>query len=167
MYCKFEMMQSNGDKQIAIPVGFKNLEELENKIKQFSFRVRKDECLDLPPKLYQKRVVHLTDEQKILYNELKQQAHTNLQGDYMTVNNAMTEIIRLHQITAGFFKGESSIIKKLENNKMKTLFEILDESDAKTIIWANWVHNIEHITSELRQKYGPESVVNLYGAVSS
>ena len=50
---------------------------------------------------------------------------------------------------------------------MKTLFEILEESDAKTIIWANWVHNIEDITSELRQKYGPESVVNFYGAVSS
>jgi len=166
-YCIFEMMHSYGDKQIAIPVGFKNLEELENKIKKFSFRVRKEECLDLPSKLYAKRVVHLTDEQKKLYEELKQQAHTNLQGDYMTVNNAMTEIIRLHQITAGFFKGESSVIQKLENNKMKTLFEILEESDAKTIVWANWVHNIEDITSKLREKYGPESVVNFYGAVSS
>jgi len=38
------MMHSYGDKQIAIPVGFKNLEELENKIKKFSYRVRKEEC---------------------------------------------------------------------------------------------------------------------------
>jgi SNF2 family DNA or RNA helicase len=35
-YCIFEMMHTYGDKQIAIPIGFKNLEELENKIKAFS-----------------------------------------------------------------------------------------------------------------------------------
>ena len=40
-----------------------------------------------------------------IYKELKQNAITNLQGEYMTVNNVITEIIRLHQITAGFFKG--------------------------------------------------------------
>ena len=166
-YCIFEIMHSYGDKQIAIPVGFKNLDELEQKVKQFSFRVRKEDCLDLPDKVYTKRIVHLTDEQDKLYKELKQQAYTNLQGEHMTVNNAIVEIIRLHQITAGFFKGESGIIKKLENNKMKTLLEILEESDEKTIIWANWVHNIEDITSELRRLYGPESVVNFYGQTSS
>ena len=40
----------------------------------------------------------------------------------MTVNNVITEIIRLHQITAGFFKGESGIIKDLDNDKMRILF---------------------------------------------
>jgi len=166
-YCIFEVMHTYGDKQISIPVGFKNLEELERKLKNFSYRVKKEDCLDLPPKTYTKRIVSLTDEQEKLYKDLKLKAYTNLQGDHMTVNNAIVEIIRLHQITAGFFKGESGVIKKLENNKMKTLFEILEESDQKTIIWANWVQNIEDITKELKNTYGPESVVNFYGAVNS
>jgi SNF2 family DNA or RNA helicase len=85
----------------------------------------------------------------------------------MTVSNVIVEIIRLHQITSGFFKGESGIITKLENNKMKTLFEILEESDQKTIIWANWIQNIEDISKEIANTYGPESIVNFYGAVNS
>ena len=94
--------------------------------------------------------MHLTEEQKVLYKELKRNAITNLQGEYMTVNNVITEIIRLHQITAGFFKGESGIIKDLDNDKMRPLIEIIEESDQKTIIWANWIYNIEQIT--LRSK---------------
>jgi SNF2 family DNA or RNA helicase len=160
-------MHTYGDKQIAIPVGFKNLEELEKKLKNFSFRVKKEDCLDLPPKIYTKRIVSLTEEQEKLYEDLKLKAYTNLQGDHMTVSNVIVEIIRLHQITSGFFKGESGIITKLENNKMKTLFEILEESDQKTIIWANWIQNIEDISKEIANTYGPESIVNFYGAVNS
>ena len=73
----------------------------------------------MPPKVYTKRVVQLSDEQKKVYNELKEQAITNLQGDRMTVNNVLTEIIRLHQITAGFFNGESGQIQKLNNNSIR------------------------------------------------
>ena len=111
--------------------------------------------------------MHLTEEQKVLYGELKRNAITNLQGEYMTVNNVITEIIRLHQITAGFFKGESGIIKDLDNDKMRILLEIIEESEQKTIIWANWIYNIEQITLMIQQKFGPSSVVNFYGAVNS
>ena len=136
-------------------------------MKAFSYRVKKEDCLDLPPKTYTKRIVHLTEEQKVLYGELKRNAITNLQGEYMTVNNVITEIIRLHQITAGFFKGESGIIKDLDNDKMRILLEIIEESEQKTIIWANWIYNIEQITLMIQQKFGPSSVVNFYGAVNS
>jgi SNF2 family DNA or RNA helicase len=166
-YCIFQVLHTYGDKQINIPIGFKNIEELEAKVKAFSYRVKKEDCLDLPPKTYTKRIVHLTEEQKVLYGELKRNAITNLQGEYMTVNNVITEIIRLHQITAGFFKGESGIIKDLDNDKMRILLEIIEESEQKTIIWANWIYNIEQITLMIQQKFGPSSVVNFYGAVNS
>jgi SNF2 family DNA or RNA helicase len=85
----------------------------------------------------------------------------------MTVNNVLTEIIRLHQITAGFFSGESGQIQKLSNNKLDALLEIIEDTDEKIIIWANWVYNIEEITNKLVDIYGPSSVVNFYGAVNS
>lgn len=166
-YCVFDIVHMAGDRQIAVPVGFKNLEELEQKLKLFSYRVKKEHCLDLPPKIYTKRVVQLSDEQKKVYNELKEQAITNLQGDRMTVNNVLTEIIRLHQITAGFFNGESGQVQKLKNNKLEALLEIIEDTDEKIIIWANWIYNIEEITNELVRIYGPSSVVNFYGEVNS
>ena len=82
----------------------------------------------------------------------------------MTVNNVLTEIIRLHQITAGFFNGESGQVQKLKNNKLEALLEIIEDTDEKIIIWANWIYNIEEITNELVRIYGPSSVVNFYGA---
>ena len=48
----FKVLHTYGDKQINIPIGFKNIEELEAKVKAFSYRVKKEDCLDLPPKTY-------------------------------------------------------------------------------------------------------------------
>ena len=46
-----------GGRSVQIVVGYRNLEELANKLKVFSFRVLKDDCLDLPPKTFMKRIV--------------------------------------------------------------------------------------------------------------
>ena len=45
-------------------VGYRKLDELKEKLDKFSYRIRKDECLDLPEKVYIKREVPLTKEQK-------------------------------------------------------------------------------------------------------
>ena len=50
-------------RQVEIVVGYRNLGELSEKIKPFSYRVLKDDCLDLPKKTFMKRTVELTDEQ--------------------------------------------------------------------------------------------------------
>jgi hypothetical protein len=52
------------DRFILAPKYYTNLEELEGKLKTFSYRVRKDECLDLPEKIRQQRVVDLTTTKK-------------------------------------------------------------------------------------------------------
>ena len=51
-------------RQVEIVVGYRNLGELSDKIKPFSDRVLKDDCLDLPKKTYLKRNIELTDEQQ-------------------------------------------------------------------------------------------------------
>ena len=164
-HCHFEIMHF-GDREIATPVGFKNLEEIENKLPNFSFRVTKEECLDLPKKLYTVRYVQLTDEQKKLYDQIESEARANLQQNEMTVNNVLTEILRLHQITAGFFTGDSGTVE-LKNNKLNTLMEVVESIEGKAIIWANWVHNIEQIKEELIKEYGVNSTVTFYGKVTS
>ena len=61
-------------RQVEIVVGYRNLGELSEKLKPFSYRVLKDDCLDLPKKTFMKRVIQLTDEQKKLYKQMKEQA---------------------------------------------------------------------------------------------
>jgi SNF2 family DNA or RNA helicase len=63
-----------GAKSFQQIVGYKNLEELTWRVDQFSFRVLKKDCLDLPEKTYTARYVTLTAEQRAMYESIQSQA---------------------------------------------------------------------------------------------
>ena len=48
-----------GGRSVQIVVGYRHLAELAEKLKVFSYRVLKDDCLDLPPKTFMKRIIKL------------------------------------------------------------------------------------------------------------
>ena len=58
-------------------------------------------------------------------------------------------------------------LKEFKNPKLHALSDIIEESDGKVIIWANYIYNIENIIKFLKEKYGVHSVVANYGAVDS
>ena len=76
--------------------------------------------------------------------------------------------MRLHQVTCGFMTTDDGRLVDLHDAKgviprLQTLLDLLDEIDGKVIIWANYRHNIQHLTRALRKKYGPESTESFYG----
>lgn len=148
-------------------VGYNRLDELTNSLKSFSFRVKKSDCLDLPPKVYQYRFVELTKEQEKLYNQVKETAIAFLEGKALTVDNVLTEILRLHQITCGHFKSDDGQVVEVPNNRLNELMDLLEEASDKVIIWATYVADIERIVKKLTEVYGPESTVSYYGATST
>jgi SNF2 family DNA or RNA helicase len=153
-----------GGRQILMPKYYTNLDELEMKLKTFSFRVTKDQCLDLPPKVYMYRDVHLNLEQKNIYETLRKKARAVVADDTVSFANKLVEILRLHQICNGFLKTDKGEIHVFKNNpKLKELLRILEEVDGKCIIWATYVHNIESIKQTLGDLYGKDSVVSIYG----
>jgi len=153
-----------GGYNIQIPKYYVNLEELEYKLKNFSFRVRKKDCLDLPPKQYVQRMIELPEEQRKAYEQLKANALIILRDDEVSYNNKLTELLKLQQVANGFIKtNDSKIVDFKTNAKLKELMSILEESEDKCIIWANYVHNIEMIKKKLGEVYGKDSVVSIYG----
>lgn len=148
-------------------VGYNRLDELTSSLRNFSFRVKKSDCLDLPPKVYQYRFVELTKEQEKLYNQVKETAIAFLEGKALTVDNVLTEILRLHQITCGHFKSDDGTVVDVPNNRLSELMDLLEEASDKVIIWATYVADIERIVKKLADTYGPESVVSYYGATST
>jgi SNF2 family DNA or RNA helicase len=90
-------------RSIEIVSKFKNLGELSDTVKQFSYRVLKEDCLDLPEKIYIKRQITLTSEQKKVYEQMRKQALAILNGKQVTSVSALTQLMRLHQITCGHF----------------------------------------------------------------
>lgn len=144
-------------------VGYRRLDELKEKMDRFAFRVKKEECLDLPDKLYVKREVDLTDEQAKAYNEMKTLALAQIGGGLVSTVNALTQIMRLHQIVCGHVKMDDGTIKELPNNRIKELLNVVEETDGKIIIWATYRHDIEAIKIALAKDYGMNAIGTYYG----
>ena len=147
-------------------VSFQRLEELSGKLGKFSTRVLKEECLDLPPKVYMRRKVEITAEQKKLYAQMKEFALAQLgDGKLATTANVLTQIMRLHQIACGHFQPDDDApIEPIKHNRLEELLTICEENSGKSIIWATWTHDINTIKEALAKAYGEDSVATYYGA---
>jgi SNF2 family DNA or RNA helicase len=154
-------------RMVQIVVGYRNLPELSEKLKPFSHRVLKDDCLDLPPKTYMKRTIQLTEEQNKVYKQMKEIALATLNGKLTTTHNVITQLMRLHQITCGHFKSDDGQTQKIANNRLDELMDVLSEMEGKAVIWAHYRYDIESIVEAITKEYGEKSVVTYYGDTST
>ena len=156
-----------GSHQFNQVVGYKNLEELKKKIEPHSFRVTKDEALDLPPKIYTTRQVDLTMEQERHYHSIKKTSVAFLEsGEMVSAPEVMTQLLRLQQLLCGYLVTDDGETKLIENNRMNVLMEVIEEMEGKIIIWSRFRHDIVSITEKLKTTYGSNTVVNYYGDTS-
>ena len=162
------MIERNfGGRRVQLVGSYKRLDELADNIKAFSYRVLKEDCLDLPDKIYTKREIELTEEQSKAYATMKSAALALLKGKMATAPHVLTQMMRLHQITCGHLKNDDGTITKIKNNRMKELLSLLEEVEGKVIIWANYIYDIENIVKNISEEYGKDSIVQYYGAISS
>ena len=155
-----------GSHSAKVPVGYKNLQELSDKIALFSDRVLKEDCLDLPAYTYQKRIIQLSKEQQKIYDQMKNVALAQMDGKLMTTSTALVQLMRLQQITCGHFKADDGTIKFIKNDRISTLLDILEEVEGKAIIWAHWRQDIDAIVKALEKEY-PGETVTYYGSTST
>ena len=154
-----------GGRRVQIVGGYKRLDELSDSLKKFSYRVLKEDCLDLPEKVYIQREVELSDEQRQIYSTMKSAALAQLKGKMATAPHVLTQLMRLHQITCGHLKNDDDTITEIKNNRMSELLDVLDEVEGKVIIWANYVYDIRQIVKAISKKYGEDSIVQYYGSI--
>ena len=148
-------------------VGYRNLEDLKKKIEPHSFRVTKEEALDLPPKIYTTRQVDLTMEQERYYQSLKKTSVAFLEGGEMvTTPEVMTRLLRLQQLLCGYLVTDEGEVKEIENNRLDVLLEVIEEMEGKVIVWSRFRHDIMKIANKLNQIYGASSVVTYFGDTS-
>ena len=152
-----------GGRSVQIVVAYRNLAELSEKLSPFSYRCLKEDCLDLPDYTYTKRIIQLTPEQQKIYNQMKQVALAQLDGKMMTTQSAMVQLMRLHQITCGHFTADDGSIKKIKNDRLSTLVDILQEVENKAVIWAHYRNDIASIIEAVEKTFGKDSYVTYYG----
>lgn len=151
-------------RQVKVIVAFKNVEELNEKIAPYSYRVLKEDCLDLPPKIYLRRDVELTADQARLYKELVQFSTAELsQSVHITATMVITKLLRLHQLVCGHTVDELGNEHDVKSNRITSLMELLEEHAGKVIIWSNYRREIVKIIEALEGEYGEGSVAQFHG----
>jgi len=161
-YAEMTTMNVRG-RSIQVVKEFRHLDELSESLQHFSYRVLKEDCLDLPPKNWTKRHISLTPDQFKVYDQMKKHALAMLNGKVTTTMTVLTQLMRLHQITCGHFTADDGSTQLIESNRIKELMSILEETEGKAIIWANYQRDITNIIESIVKVYGPGSVVDYYG----
>jgi SNF2 family DNA or RNA helicase len=125
---------------------YKNTDKLAKIIAPFTYRVTKEECLDLPAKIYKKHFFNLSKQQAALYNQIKEEmCIVRDDGDIDTLT-ALTAINKLRQVTSGFIIMDG-IPAQLVNaeERLKALEECLEDNETPAIIWATFTEEIRMI----------------------
>jgi hypothetical protein len=181
----FKMRKFGKGKEFRMCVGYRGMDYLREKVKAFSSVVRKSDCMDLPDKLFERRSVELTVEQKSAYAqmcELLIHEVKNLEGatEYAMAKNALHKLRKLHEVVLGFARVEVPYTgdpeKKPKNpvyktlplttNRPKVLLEILDGLEGKALVFTDCVPALEQLVTLMREKYGEKAVGAIYGKVT-
>ena len=81
----------------------------------------------------------------------------------MSTVNALTQLMRLHQIVCGHVKLDNGTLMPIPNKRVAELLSVVEETDGKMIIWATYRHDIIAIKTALQTEYGMESVGTYFG----
>jgi len=153
-------------------VGYKNIDKLIKKIEPYCFFCKKEDCLDLPEKVYEIREVEMPDEMKRLYKELNLDFISELNSkEIIKVDNAMAKAVRLHQMLGGNvcvtgIDSLSNTWKKIEENKTKVLLDLLQNEiadDKKVVVFCQFINEVKYVHEKLNSENINTAMI--YGAV--
>jgi SNF2 family DNA or RNA helicase len=149
---------------------YRNLDELAELIAPYSFRVLKSECLDLPEKVYMPPLlVELTSKQRSAYDTVRDELIAEFEDGSITTALAIVKMIRLQQITGGFWSLDDEKAKPIDGKfpKLDAIMETIEDIPGKSAIWTHFTWENEKIADVLREAYGYDSVVQYYGKINN
>ena len=130
-------------------IAYNNIDELTKNIEGHSYRILKKDCLDLPDKIYQRAYVDLSEAQRRLYNTMKDEWVADYQEETIEAPEAITRLLRLQQISCGWFPSDEPMQIDDKNPRLELLKELLSDIDDKVIIWARFRADLKAIEDAL------------------
>lgn len=159
---RYAVMQTHdfGGRKVELVVGHRDTKELYKKIDPWSFRVRLEDCYDMPPATYAIRNVKLTDQQERMYRELKEYATTLIEADkFVTATAVITQILRIHQMLCGHtVDDENGEEHEIKENRVAAVLEELSEYEGKAIIWCCYDLDIRKVSAALEKEFGDPNI---------
>ncbi|HQC36926.1 MAG TPA: DEAD/DEAH box helicase [Thermotogota bacterium] len=149
-----------------------NSEEILNKIAPYTFQVRKDECIDLPPKTYSEQSFNMTTQQRYHYEKVKREYLSEI--DELRPSTIYRLFTAVQHVVCGR-RVTSMEIERMrtdpffddphDNPRSQLLLDLISQTEGKVIIWCRYTHEIDTITELLTEEYGEGSTVKFFGAL--
>ena len=137
-----------------------NLKQVNYIINPYVYRIRKEECYDLPPKIYTQLNFDLSREERRIYNEMKKDLIANIgEDEFLAAPNQAVAFLRARMITGGWITKDGQIEEM--PSKVKAMLAHIELHDKQAIIGCSFTHEVEYI-SKVLEKYG--KVSKFYGA---
>lgn len=162
---RYAILKENrwGGRKVVTVEGYKNVEELAERIKPWSYRVLKKDCLDIPDKVYTTLDVELTDEQERLYKEMKKYAIAAIGEGTVSASIVVTQLLRLQQIVCGHVPDDYGNLQDVESNRIEALMDLLDETEGKVVIWSRFRPDVTKICQALQERFPEDAVAQFHG----
>lgn len=142
-----------------------NAAEIVKESMQPAIRFSRDECMDMPPCLYETRQVEMTPAQRTAYKDMLNKLCTELEGGQILAVNEAVKAQKLIQIAAGAVYGDHREVSIIDPGpRLAVVQEIVEEASGKVIVFVPFVSMVE-LVSEYLIKQGI-TVECIHGGVS-
>lgn len=143
-------------------IEYQNLDELHGMLKEIGTRYLKEEVFDLPPKLYGKLEYEITDYQRSLYDELKENYIIQFKnGRTVTADLAIVRLLRFQQLIGGYLPcddeepAELLNMKGEKNPRLDCLVQNADPLGTQALVWCRFIKDIDLIVDALGKRAVP------------
>jgi len=153
-------------------IEYQHTDDLFDRLRPHTYVVRKEDCLDLPDKVFEKVVVQLTKQQRQAIDDLYHDYETLQENRTLTVSTVLERLTRYQQIIGGTFpfrEGDEdyqTVPLSGGNPKLDALMDIIINTPerVKVIIWARFIPEMKYIAEALEKRYGRQSYRTYNGA---
>lgn len=142
-------------------IGVRDTDILTEKPHSIAYRVTKEDALDLPEQVFENREIEMTPKERKLYNQVKKECFSEIDGSTVSAALITTRLLRLQQITGGFVQFDNKAAPtQIGSGKLKALEDIIDDyvvdSGKKLVVFARFIPEIHAICTMLEKKKIPD-----------
>lgn len=118
----------------------RDLPTIQRQLAPFTFHINADDVLDLPPATDLYRTGALGAKAAHVYRTLEEHLYAELGEESLSAPNTLVKILRLAQITGGWFHPDAGGLQcEIDKTKIGLLEEVLDEiGDEKAVIFCRF-----------------------------
>lgn len=122
-------------------------ERLFSRLSEGSVFLKKEECVDLPPKIFQIREYTMCKKQEEYYMDMVNNIRDNI--NQWSKFEFTAKLMKLREILSGFVINKDNTISEFRSSKTEVLKQAIEEiGDKPIIIWCQFQYEIETIAKE-------------------